>query len=564
MAGNILTPKAVWSDFNITTTPKAEIIDEITKDGVTYTRMYIEGNEVGDSKTLIYGLLAKKERLTSAPAILLVQDFQTETDILLVNDLVSKGFTVLSIDLAGEREDKDLYTVYPEKCSYANYEKVKEDLYSVKSNVRQTCWYEWGSATRFALAYLKGLSFVGKVGGLAVGESATVLWNVAGMDENLQSACFILNAGWVAYRGTEKFGGKVDQQFSDNMYKYIAGVEPQSYASHVKCPTLVLSSTNSQLYDCDRAYDTVSRIDNVYKVLHYSPDCIERVNSDAYKNLLIFFNETLSKKTNAKIALSQEMDIKCDLIDGVIRVEVLPALNNLKEVSIYVSEEIVIPCERSWKKVTNGVKREDGAFVFDYLPYSQSGVVTVYGQATYKNGFNICSNILAKKFAPQEVLSSHKSTIIFSSREENMETAFLPARQEKITENNGSLLDDVCVEVKKGPMQLEGIYCNGGLLTFQVGAKKDAPKEDAMLMLDVYGKENGVFTVKLIADYFGNKVEYLCSQKIAGGEVWYNLKFERNYFKTAEGRVLKEYQKINAIEFNFDNGEFLINNALWV
>ena len=82
--------------------------------------------------------------------------------------------------------------------------------------------------------------------------------------------------------------------------------------------------------------------------------------------------------------------------------------------------------------------------------------------------------------------------------------------------------------------------------------------------MSIYGKEKGVFTVKLIADYFGNKVEYACSQKIAGGEVWYNLKFERNYFKTAEGRVLKEYKKINAIEFNFDGGEFLINNALWV
>ena len=564
MAGNILTPKAVWSGFNIASAPKAEIIDELTKDGVTYTQMYIEGNEVGDSKTLIYGLMAKKEQLTLAPAILLLQEFQSEIDIALINDLVSKGFTVLSIDLAGEREDKESYTIYPEKCDYANYEKVKGDLYTVKKDVRQTCWYEWGSACRYALAYLKSRVFVSKVGGLAVGESATVLWNVAGMDENLQSACFVLNAGWVGYRGTEKFGGKVEQQFSDNMYKYIAGVEPQSYATHVKCPSLVLSSTNSKLYDCDRAYDTVSRIDNVYKALHYSADSLERVNLDAYKNMLIFFGETLNKKANAKSTLPKEMEIKCDLVDGFIKVEVLPDATNLKEVSIFVSEEKVIPCERSWKKISNGVKNTDGSFTFKCLPYSQSGIIITYAQATYKNGFNICSNIVAKKFSEKEVLPSHKSTIIFSSREENMQSYFLPASQGNIVKGKNSLICSESVQVKKGPMQLEGVYCNGGLLTFQVGAKKDTPKEDAMLMLDVYGKEKGVFTVKLIADYFGNKVEYACSQKIAGGEVWYNLKFERNYFKTAEGRVLKEYKKINAIEFNFDGGEFLINNALWV
>ena len=58
-------------------------------------------------------------------------------------------------------------------------------------------------------------------------------------------------------------------------------------------------------------------------------------------------------------------------------------------------------------------------------------------------------------------------------------------------------------------------------------------------------------------------MEYSASASITGGEVWQNVKFEKNRFKTAEGMSLKNYDKIEAIEFYAD-GDFLINNALWV
>ena len=51
---------------------------------------------------------------------------------------------------------------------------------------------------------------------------------------------------------------------------------------------------------------------------------------------------------------------------------------------------------------------------------------------------------------------------------------------------------------------------------------------------------------------------------VFGGDVWHNVQLEKNRFKTAEGMVLKSYEKIDAIEFSVDEGEFLLNNALWV
>ena len=50
---------------------------------------------------------------------------------------------------------------------------------------------------------------------------------------------------------------------------------------------------------------------------------------------------------------------------------------------------------------------------------------------------------------------------------------------------------------------------------------------------------------------------------MVGGDVWQNVRIEQNKFKTPEGMILKSYEKIEAIEFDFD-GECVINNVLWV
>ena len=85
-----------------------------------------------------------------------------------------------------------------------------------------------------------------------------------------------------------------------------------------------------------------------------------------------------------------------------------------------------------------------------------------------------------------------------------------------------------------------------------------------MLMMDVYAKEKSVLSVKLISDYAGNKIEYIARANVLGGDVWHNVQLDMNKFKTEEGMSLKSYEKINAVEFNVEGTEYLINNVLWV
>ncbi len=562
MAGNILTPSAIWKDFKIDQVPEIEIETEKVQDGVMFSYFYLSGRKIGDENVKIYGVMARKVQQSLAPAILLVNDLDCEFNEELMLDFAQRGYSVLSVDLSGEADGKNRFTIYPESVKFANYQLVKDSLYKVEGDVVNTCWYEWVCVLKYAFKYLSSQSIVTKVGCLGYGEAGTALWQLAGTEDDLACAVFALNTGWNGYRGIYKFSGMVEPQFDDDMYKFIAGIEPQAYARHVKCPTLTLSATNSKLYDCDRAYDTLSRIENVRTVMHYSVGCSGKINKQGYLNTINFFELFLKKEGAKADEFPYETDISCEIIDGRIHVAVTPFLKNILEVELYVAEESNNPSLRCWQKFTSTKKDENGIYKFEYSPYPESGNVTILAQAKYKNDLAVGSKIINKKFTKEEVSFAHKSNILYSSRIKNADSAFYSAKQEdkcRIFTDDNDL-----VKVKKGPMGIDGVYCGAGLLTFKFCTKKDRPSDGAMFMFDVYAEKDSEITVKLIVDYFGKKTEYLAKVNLLGGEVWHNVKLETSRFKTVEGMGLKSIEKVEAIEISVNEGEYLINNFLWL
>ncbi len=565
MAGIILTPITLWSDFNIDVIPTAEIIDQKTEGEFTISQIFLEGRKVVDDTVRIYCKSVKKTDLKKSPAIILFRDFCNDDDEGLVFDLASCGYAVYQVDLAGEREGVRKFTEYPIRIKYANYEVVKDSLSTVKDEVRQTCWYEWCAVAKYVLKYLGAQEDITDIGGLAIGKSATVLWMLAGSEDNLACSAFVLNSGWSGYRGIHKFAGKLEPQFSDNMYKFIAGVEPQSYAMHVKCPTLVLSAPNSNEYDCDRASDTVSRIDKAtFKAVNYSIGSKERINFKAYTGVKVFFERFLDKKKGEKLILPREMDVKCEVLGGKISIEVFATTKNLKNIAVYVSEEITNPALRCWNKITECKKTEEG-FVFEYVPRAESEMVCVFAQGEYKNGFSFGSNIVSKKFSADQIEKANVlSNIIYSSRVEGMESIFCAYDEDRANESVIDYKGELEVAVNKGPMGMEGVFSKYGIMTYKTALKTQKPQDDAMLMFDYYSKSESTLTVKLIVDCLGDRIEYVCAVKCRGGDVWHNVKLERNRFKTLEGMSLKSFEKVQAIAFESTDEEWLINNALWV
>ncbi len=564
MFEKILTPTALWKNFDLPESVGANIIQEQNQDNIIFSKLYIEGRKVKDGSVSIYAELMRSNKIDNCPAILLVEDFGLNKESKLAKDLLSKGYAVLMVDLAGFKEGKEDYTLYPQSVSYANYENCKEDIYGIKKDAKNTCWYEWCAVLKYATKYLQGLPFITKVGGFGLSTVATALWQMIGSYQDLDVAVIALNSGWVGYKGIYKFAGTIEPQFTSQVCQFIAGIDSQSYAMHINTPTLLLSATNNNKFDVDRAQDTMSKIpQETYSATLLSANYTDRVDNACYKNALLFFDKFLRE---GDLALPKGAEIKCDLDNGKIIIDVQAEDNStltIDKVNVFASEEKINPSLRCWQKL-DAKKVQKGNYIAEYLPYKESEIIFLYATVAYKNGLKLSTSVISKRFSAEQVNNAFKSNILYSSRVKNSHSIFASAEPSNLETKKVEIVDKNKVIEKKGPMGINGVTCTEGLLTFALSSKKYQPKNSAMLLLDVYAKKQTTLLVKLISDYFGTKTEYLVRVQLLGGDVWHNVMLSMNKFKTAEGMALKTYEKIEALEISTDDGEYLINNVLWI
>lgn len=560
MSNELFTPITLWEDFCLEHPPIIEPIGEFVKNDVVLSRFYIKGRTLSDGDVKIYAVLAKNKLKSKMPAVFVVQDFKDAADETFITYLAERGYTALTFDYAGDSGINGNHSVYPNSISGINYKNCFNSLDAIKGDAKSTPWYEWGVTARYALDYLKSLDFVTNIGAIGIGEAGNLVWHLSATDDSLDCACLVLNAGWKAYKGMNKFKSGEIPEFSTDQLKYLACIEPQSYASHVKCPSLLLVATNSNRFDFDRAYDTLTRIgDNVYSSIDYSTYARDTVNANGVKTMEMFLSKYLK---NTKDVLPSETEIEGEIVDGVLKVNVKPDANNLEKVFLYVAEQSENSALRCWEELNDGKVNPDGTVSFTYLPYKESEQVMFFARSVYKSGYGVGSCVLCKKFKPEDVNLSYKSNVIYSSRTDNSNGLFTSARENKCKPSGLNLGQDNTVKVQKGPMGIAGISCYGGLLTYSLNIEKYKPKTDAILMVDVFTLNDSVLTVKLISDYVGKKVEYIATRKVKGANAWHNVRFEISDFKTVEGMGLKSFDKINVGFFDAE-GEYLINNVVW-
>ncbi len=552
----ICTPTTIWKNFSVTEEPCFISAGKHDENGLQYENGYVLGRYVDGERIKIFIKTVKKGD-GKCPAVLIFNDFGVYEDDALLNSIAENGYCAINIDIAGKTDKVENFTVYPDKISYANFENSTHLLKEINEDVSKTCWYEWCGVAKYVLAYVKSLTHIGKIGGLGINGGATTLWHLLAT-EQLDCSVFINNSGWSVYEGKSKFLSVAEDGYSDGKVNFVAGIEPQSYASHVKCPTMILACTNNPKYDCDRAHDTLARInDEVYTAISYSINRKTLMDRETFSNAFVFFEKfLLNKKTELPNLINVENEE-----DEEITVKVLADRKGLKELVLYVSEGVATSEKRCWQKTAELNAKEDD-YSFKFKPNEGYGFTAWFVKAIYKNGFEACSRICGKSFDVKEGKEPRINNIIYSSRIENYETRFGPANEESIP-SAIDVLGQIKVEKLVGPLKMSGITCKSGVNTFSIVAEKIKPDRGAILMFDAFIKVSGEITVSLIADYFGQKTVYFATKKLVGENIWQNVKFSVNAFKTVEGLPLKSYDNIQAIEF-YSNEEFLINNALWV
>ena len=570
LKGNmIVSAISLWKKYNLKEPLRESVWGNEEKDGRFYCHVTYSGHAVEDGNVRIYARFGKPSKEGIYPVILLLPDAGNAADEELMNYFIDKGYAVLMPDYSGKMQaDKEgvMRTIYPFSLDYANYERAKGlyDLEGVDSD--KTAWFEWTYVALTSVKYLKERADVGAIGVVGVKKGGEIAWQTM-LSPDVKCGVPINAAGWYSFLNIAKFGVNFAHHLSDDHHRYIAAVEAQSYAPYVKCPVLMLCALRDGGFDCDRAYDTYSRIGNHDgNALVYSSDSGACIDPASLVDMDLFLEKNL-KGREIYIPDTLNVSIKEDgeMLDILVECDKEGILD---EAGIYYAEADVKTRStyREWRCIHKAAGRtvKNGKLSYRVKPFEGATAVFVYAYAKYINGFRVMSKISSKRLAypnPRAV----KSRRLFSGKEMD---CFSVAEYKDYSIGGIFLEGEAVPKMSVGYGGIRGAYSVGGVRTYKISSPKYVPEENALLEFDAYSRETQTLRVSIETAEVNTEDEcYVCEVEIKGGGKWKRIILKAGDFKGDKGgRPLSNFREGSALVFHCagEEREYAITNILWL
>ncbi len=556
MANKILTPVSLWSDFDDSLPLQETVISELRLDNVKVSEIYFSGRKAEEARVRIFATLFAPVGEGVHPALLLLSDPQKTVDVELARYFAKLGYVTLMVDLGG-KDERANYTKYPESIAYANFDEMGTHYDRAEPTAKETCWYEWTAVARYAVSYLKSLSYVGKIGVIGIKDGGNVAITLLGTDDRLSCGTSLFGHGWHAYRGHYKFASDGDIEMDDERYRYLAGVDAHAYAKFAHAPFLLLTSTNHARSDFDRTFDTLARINPDMPSYGYGAVGYVGILDDPSRvNLELFLARYLK---DADICLPDPIDLKCEATDGKMTISI-SAQPNAVSYEVFVAEGQLNPALRSWMPVLNKGMDEDGNALFTAEYFSGSKELFAFARVKYENGFTLCSEVVCRKVDGNAYAFSDR--VLYSGRNgEDGMTLRRPPEDDLV--GGVFLSENAPISVRKGPLGIRGICSEYGLKTYRPSSDRYRAEAGVGIKFDVYAPLSTVITLRAYDDYLAQKEPYVATVVVRGGELWQNFMLSTADFKKEDRRSPSSFAEIQVLSVDGE-GEFLLNNLLWV
>ncbi|MDE6058474.1 MAG: hypothetical protein K2G44_00285 [Clostridia bacterium] len=555
----ILTPVTLWKDFNDKLPLNEEIVWEEEKDGAVFRGVYFYGRQTEKDRVKIYAEYVFPTDVKEFPAVMFLFETGFAFDRALVMRFVKNGYAVLCVDYCGESAHTH-YTKYPKDVDYANFIRAGAHLTEAEPSAKETSWYEWAGVARYAARYLKEKQEVTAVGAVGLRTGGEILFKIAPYAP-ISCMTSVCAAGWLAYRGLDKFSNEQKNVFNEERHRFIAGLDSQSYAPYVKCPVLLISAINDPKHDYDRVYDTFLQINpEVEKAILYSAHGNGLVGSHSLVNINLFLDKYL-KGRSVFISKPIEIDFEEDEEGNLLVRGSYDSSGEIESFGIYFTEKATDSDSRDWTRILGQSPNEDNVGIIPLSLFTGTQKALVYTFVNYSNNFSVTSEIMEITQEKPYPNSKPVSRVLYTSADGlNGFAAYRP--------HTRSLADCFVdgeasrAKILPGYGGIQGITSESGIISYRVGEPRFAPPEGASLSFDAYAANNAKLKVTFFLDAEGEE-SYSVEVDVEGGGKWKQILLSPDDFKSETGMHLADFQSVVSVLFSFD-GEVLINNVLWI
>ncbi|MCM1234055.1 MAG: S9 family peptidase [Ruminococcus flavefaciens] len=555
----ILTPTTLWNNFDDSAELGSEKLSEKTVDGIRYESVSFYGRETGEGRVKAFGVFASNAETPSAETVLIFPDSAESVDEDILKLFVERGYSAFMVDYRGEWEGVENKTVYPENISYANTVKCGRFKDFVDETADKTTWYEWTALGIFARKYIIERTGNEDIAVVGIRDGGEIAWKLA-VARKFSCIVSVCAAGWLAYSGISKFQSD-EQSLDSERYRFIAGIDSQAYAPYVKCPVMLLCSTNDSRLDYDRAYDTFSRINQDFaseSVIVYSVRCDSSISMESTTDMFMYLDKYL-KNRQVFIPQPVEVNVSVDEEQNLIAVAKFDGEGEVEATGMFFAEDCIDPSIRDWTVCGEEEKISDNERKFYLDIYEETGTIFVLCYATYTNGFTVWSKMAVKKISGRFKNTQGKCRVMYTSK--NGTDGVYVAEPRSLAVGGIFFTDSVMMpQIVTKAKGIDGIYSVRGLTTYRLNSPRYAPKKDNLLKIDVFSDETSEITFTI--EDAAARETYKYSQSILGG-VWQSLIIESKLFKTVNGVQLSDYAHNLRFCITCD-GNYAVNNIMWL
>ena len=544
---SVLTSQTLWEGFD----PTAEQLDidpikQTEQGGIVTKQLYFTGRTLASgAKTRVFATVCYKKSAEAKPAVLVIGNYSHPVDTAILQDIASRGFVAMQVDLAGERP-KGLHTVYPQEMEYCNSSKALS-MFEIADSARETKLYEYTVCCRRAITYLLEEEHVSQVSVLTEGKGVYVGIMVLGVEQRLSNGVILF--GNLFRNFPESDTGKSPADFAeDELEQHIAydtkrqqwtlGLAPQTYAQQIKVPVYVVNSANSAFVDVVETSKTMQRLnpESRFLVLPTCMDYLPRRYTDGVVSWLRGCETP--PKTEIKSFRNQNGDY-CISVS---------ADAPLGKTSLWYCTDADSRAKH-WTKAN--LTAQGDCYVAQLNLYEKECTVAAF--ATLENDVAVSTLLLTEKVTTTNVVKA--LNIIFSGT----------GKQLLVPLVDGDVWWNVDLEpqLDKGYLNILGAK-GRALATFAINDKSIRINPSFTVVFDVCSSVRQRLQLVAVAHFGGDNLMYRQTTQLVGNGKWEHVTFDKiNFHRDGDGKQLADSEKVEMLIIYAEN-DFLVNNIFLV
>ena len=555
----ILTPLSLFNNLDVSLPTFPVILSSKQTDDVRIEYMNFSGRETGCGRVQIAAAFAYDVQSPAAGTVLIFPDSTDTIDEEVLRFFVTRGYTALMVDYRGEWKDTVFSTRYPSNVSYANTAKCGRQKDYVDDSADKTSWFEWVGIGLYARKFIQERTGSRNIAVVGIRDGGEIAWKL-GVAGEFSCIIPVCAAGWKAYNGISKYLNE-DPDLDEERYRFIAGIDSQAYAPHVKCPVLMLCSTNDAKFDYDRAYDTFSRINQEFikdSAISYSVKCNSAIGSKSIADMFLILDKTL-KKRQVFIPSPPEITVQVDEMSNLIARVTFDGRGIAESCNLYLAEDCIDSTVREWCVCPEKGRKSENVHEYFLNIYQKTSTIFVFCRVKYLNGFTVWSKMTVKKISGMFRNMKSKCRVMYNDKD--VADDFSVADSSSLAVGgiffpSESVLPKLVTKTKG----VKGLFSECGLSTFRMSNPRFVPTTNSVLSMDFFSDEGSTLTLSFTDLSSGE--EYVNVISVVGG-AWQTIISESKNFKTASGVPLADFT--GDLKFTLTCPVcYAVNNIMWL